>query len=101
MLKVLELFGGIGSPRKALDNINIDYKIQDYVEIDSEQCSLYNLLYNEDFKTQDIRSWDKDIEVDLIVHGSPCQDFSQAGKGLGGDKNSGTRSSLLYETIIS
>ena len=33
------------------------------------------------------------------MHGSPCQDFSLAGKNAGGDKGSGTRSSLMYETI--
>ncbi len=33
------------------------------------------------------------------MHGSPCQDFSIAGKQAGGDKGSGTRSSLLYETL--
>lgn len=34
-----------------------------------------------------------------MVHGSPCQDISIAGKQLGADKDSGTRSSLLYETL--
>lgn len=33
------------------------------------------------------------------MHGSPCQDFSAAGKQAGGDKDSNTRSSLMYETI--
>lgn len=33
------------------------------------------------------------------MHGSPCQDFSLAGKQAGGDEGSGTRSSLMYETI--
>ena len=33
------------------------------------------------------------------MHGSPCQDFSVAGKQAGGDMGSGTRSSLMYETI--
>ena len=37
--------------------------------------------------------------LDLVLFGSPCQDFSIAGKGLGGEKNSGTRSSLLWEAI--
>lgn len=37
--------------------------------------------------------------IDLIMHGSPCQDFSAAGLGMGGDEGSGTRSSLMYETI--
>lgn len=59
----------------------------------------YNAIHNTEFKPQDIREWDKDIDVDLIMHGSPCQDFSVAGKGAGGDEGSGTRSSLMYETI--
>lgn len=33
------------------------------------------------------------------MHGSPCQSFSLAGKQEGGDKGSGTRSSLMWETI--
>jgi DNA (cytosine-5)-methyltransferase 1 len=33
------------------------------------------------------------------MHGSPCQDFSVAGKQAGGDEGSGTRSSLMYETL--
>ncbi|HZK28306.1 MAG TPA: hypothetical protein VFD00_12300 [Thermoclostridium sp.] len=34
MLQILELFGGIGSPRVALRNLEIDVKAIDYVEID-------------------------------------------------------------------
>lgn len=33
------------------------------------------------------------------MHGSPCQDFSVAGKQAGGVEGSGTRSSLIYETL--
>lgn len=33
------------------------------------------------------------------MHGSPCQDFSIAGRQAGGDEGSGTRSSLMYETL--
>lgn len=33
------------------------------------------------------------------MHGSPCQDFSVAGRQAGGDEGSGTRSSLMYETL--
>lgn len=33
------------------------------------------------------------------MHGSPCQDFSIAGRNNGGDNGSGTRSSLMYETL--
>lgn len=36
MIKILELFGGIGSPRCALRNIGIPVKAIDYVEIDEK-----------------------------------------------------------------
>ena len=36
-------------------------------------------------------------EYDLITYSSPCQDFSFAGLQKGGEKGSGTRSSLLWE----
>lgn len=98
-LKVLELFGGIGACSKALERLGIDYEIADYVEIDKYAVKSFNAIHNTNFEPQDICEWDKDIEVDLIMHGSPCQDFSLAGKQAGGDKDSGTRSSLMYETI--
>lgn len=98
-LKVLELFGGIGACSKALERLGIDYEIADYVEIDKYAVKSFNAIHNTNFEPQDITTWDKNIEVDLIMHGSPCQDFSLAGKQAGGDKDSGTRSSLMYETI--
>jgi DNA (cytosine-5)-methyltransferase 1 len=97
--KVLELFGGIGACSKALERLGIDYEIADYVEIDKYAVASFNAIHNTNFEPQDICEWNKDIEVDLIMHGSPCQDFSLAGKQAGGDKDSGTRSSLMYETI--
>ena len=99
MIKILELFGGIGACSKALEKLGIDYEIADYVEIDKYAVKSFNAIHNTNFEPQDITTWDKDIEVDLIMHGSPCQDFSLAGKQAGGDKDSGTRSSLMYETI--
>ena len=98
-LKVLELFGGIGACSNALKRLNIDYEIVDYVEIDKYAVKSFNAIYGTNFEPQDITIWNKDIEVDLIMHGSPCQDFSLAGKQAGGDKGSGTRSSLMYETL--
>src|SRR5574344_741312 len=98
-LKILELFGGIGACSKALERLNIAHEVVDYVEIDKYAVKSYNAIHNTNFEPQDITQWDKQIEVDLIMHGSPCQDFSLAGKQTGGDKGSGTRSSLLYETV--
>ena len=99
MLKVLELFAGIGACSKALENLGIEHEIVDAVEIDKYAIKSFNAVHGTNFEPQDITKWDKDIEVDLIMHGSPCQDFSVAGKGAGGDKGSGTRSSLMYETL--
>ena len=98
-IKILELFGGIGACTKAFKRLGIPHKVVDYVEIDKYAVASYNAINGTNFEPQDICTWDKDIEVDLIMHGSPCQDFSLAGKGAGGDKDSGTRSSLMYETI--
>ena len=98
-LKVLELFGGIGACSKALEKLEIDYEIVDYVEIDKYAVKSFNAMHETNFEPQDIRTWDKDIEVDLLMHGSPCQNFSLAGNQLGGDKGSGTQSSLMYESI--
>ena len=99
MIKILELFGGIGACSSALTRLGIEYEIADYVEIDKYAVKSFNAIHNTNFEPQDICKWDKDIKVDLIMHGSPCQDFSLAGKQAGGDKDSGTRSSLMYETI--
>lgn len=99
MLKVLELFGGIGACSAALRNLGIEYKVVDYVEIDKHAVNSYNAIHGTAFEVQDITVWDKGIDVDLIMHGSPCVDFSLAGKQAGGDKGSGTRSSLMYETV--
>lgn len=71
-LKVLELFSGIGACSKALERLGIDYEIVDSVEIDKYAVKSFNAIHNTNFEPQDICKWDKDIEVDLITHGSPC-----------------------------
>ena len=98
-LKVLELFGGIGACTAALKRLGIDIEVVDYVEIDKHAVASYNAINGTDFKPQDVTKWDKDIKVDFVLHGSPCQDFSLAGLQKGGDEGSGTRSSLMYETL--
>lgn len=99
MIKILELFGGIGAPRKALINLGIPHKSIDYVEIDEKAVRSYNAMFKEKlkYKPQNILDWN--LKPDILVHGSPCQDFSIAGKQQGADENSETRSSLMWETI--
>lgn len=99
MPNILELFGGIGAFTKACKRKNIKHKVVDYVEIDKYATSSYNALNGTEYDIQDIRDWDKNMEVDVIMHGSPCTDYSIAGKQEGGDEDSGTRSSLMWETV--
>lgn len=79
MVKILELFGGIGSPRCALRNIGIPVKSIDYVEIDEKAVRSYNAIFKDELqnKTQSVVGWN--LKPDILIHGSPCQDFSIAG----------------------
>ncbi len=99
MIQILELFGGVGAPRKALINLGVPHKAIDYVEIDAKAVASYNAMFASElpYKTQSVVGWN--LKPDILVHGSPCQDFSIAGKQKGADKNSGTRSSLMWETL--
>ena len=49
------------------------------------------------YKTQTVVGWN--LKPDILIHGSPCQDCSIAGHRKGADEGSGTRSSLMWETI--
>ena len=79
MIQILELFGGIGSPRCALRNIGIPVKAIDYVEIDEKAVRSYNAMFADDlpYTTQSVVGWN--LKPDILIHGSPCQDFSIAG----------------------
>nr|DAL85945.1 MAG TPA: Cytosine specific methyltransferase [Caudoviricetes sp.] len=98
-IKILELFGGIGSPRCALRNIGIPVKAIDYVEIDEKAVRSYNAMFEAEleYKTQSVVGYN--LKPDILIHGSPCQDFSIAGQQKGADEGSETRSSLMWETI--
>lgn len=99
MVQILELFGGIGSPRIALRNLGIDVKAIDYVEIDEKAVRSYNAMFEKElaYKTQSVVGYN--LKPDILIHGSPCQDFSIAGYQKGADPGSETRSSLMWETI--
>jgi DNA (cytosine-5)-methyltransferase 1 len=99
MIKILELFGGIGSPRCALRNIGMPVKSIDYVEIDEAAVRSYNAMFAEElaYKPSSVVGWN--LKPDILIHGSPCQDISVAGHQKGADEGSETRSSLMWETI--
>ncbi len=92
-LKLLELFGGIGAPRRALQNLGYDIKSIDYVEVLPYAVLAYNHIFECGPKPQDIRIWN--MSPDIVVHGSPCQDWSNEGLN-----NINTGRSILFERVL-
>lgn len=101
MIRVLELFAGIGAVRKALQNQSIDFEVVGISEIDKYAVQSYIQLYGETRNFGDITKIDINTlpDFDLLVYGFPCQDISVAGEQKGLDENSGTRSSLLWSAV--
>lgn len=92
-VNVLELFGGVGAPRRALELCGLDIKSIDYVEILPYAVMAYNQIFDISYKPQNIINWNMDI--DILIHGSPCQDFTKEGRN---DINTGR--SILYNRTL-
>ena len=94
----LDLFSGIGGFSLGLKKV-FDIKHTYYSEIDKYAIDVYknnfkNITYVK--SVTDVRGG-KLPGIDIITFGSPCQDFSIAGKRAGAIE--GTRSSLIWEAI--
>ena len=96
-LRVLDLFSGAGGFSKGIEMAG--HKITEHYFSEIDKHAIANYFYN--FKNAkyygsvtDVRG--KRGEVDIITFGSPCQDFSLAGKRKGME---GERSSLIGEAI--
>lgn len=96
MIKVNELFAGIGAFRKALERLNIPHEIVGISEIDKYAIKSYEAIYGATRNYGDISKVAKLDYADLWTYGFPCQDISQAGHQAGIIKGE-TRSGLLYE----
>ena len=102
-MKFLSLFSGIGAPESAFKRIGYDINLVNYCEIDKYASKSYSAIHN---VPESLNLWDVTKinphelpDFDMVFHGSPCQSFSVAGKGDGGAKDSGTRSSLMWYTV--
>ena len=105
-LKLLSLFSGIGAFEKALDNLEVEYELINYCEIDKYASKSYAAIHNvsEDKNLGDITKVnEKELpkDIDLITYGFPCQDISLAGKqkGLFNEDGTQTRSGLFFEAL--
>ena len=100
-INVLSLFDGMSCGRIALERANI--KVDNYFssEIKDYAIKVADINYPQDKENRlgDITKINGLMlpKIDLLIGGSPCQDFSQANKERLGDK--GIKSGLFYEYI--
>lgn len=104
-VRLIELFGGIGSQAKALENLGVDFEHYRLVEFDKHPVASYNAIHGTNFEPIDITKIhgsdlgivDPDKYTYLLTYSFPCQDLSLAGRKQGMSKGTGTRSGLLWE----
>lgn len=104
-IRLIELFGGIGSQAMALRDLGVDFENWRLVEFDPFAIKSYNAIHGTNFNPSDIRNiHGKDLNITetdkycyLMTYSFPCQDLSVAGKQKGMSKGSETRSGLLWE----
>lgn len=96
-IKVLSLFDGMSCGQIALNRLGITINKYYASEIDKHAVTVTQHNYPNTIQLGDItkwREWDIDWStIDLIQGGSPCQGFSNAGKGLNFDD---PRSKLFF-----
>lgn len=104
-IRLIEMFGGIGSQSMALRDLGCDFEHHRLYEYDKYPVMSYNAIHGTDFKPTDIRDvhgsdlgiTDTDRYCYIVTYSFPCQDLSVAGAMRGMKKGSGTRSGLLWE----
>lgn len=97
-MNVLSLFDGVSCARIALDNLGVNIDRYYASEIDKYAINVSKSNYPDIIHLGDIKGIKaKELpKIDLLIGGSPCQDLSNAQKGLG---LKGSKSSLFYEYI--
>jgi len=104
VFNIATVCSGIGAPEKALRNLGISYNLIFFSEIDKATIKSYCAIHNESENKnigdlKDFRKYSFNEQIDLLIGGTPCQDFSVAGNGAGGEQDSGTRSSLMWDYL--
>lgn len=104
-VRLIELFGGIGSQAMVFRDLGVPFEHYRLVEIDEHAVASYNAIHGTDFAPLDIRQI-KGADLGIaepwaytyfMTYSFPCQDLSVAGRGAGMSRGSGTRSGLLWE----
>ena len=105
-INVFTAFSGYDSQCMALERLQemypwFSYNLVGWSEIDEPAIASHNAVFPEaaDKNYGDISKvdWSQVPDFELFTYSSPCQDFSISGNQRGGEKGTGTRSSLLWE----
>lgn len=79
MLKVIELFSGIGAQAAALENLNIEHEIIGISEINQNAINAYYKIHKKCPNLGDIKKIIELPKCDLLTYSFPCTDISSAG----------------------
>ena len=105
-LRVFEAFGGYGSQSLAFKRLKeyfpeFDFKVVGYSDIEPTAITAYMALHKGEniINYGDISQiiWKEVPDFDFFTYSWPCTDVSAAGLQQGFKRDSGTRSSLLWE----
>lgn len=109
-IRLIEMFGGIGSQAMALRDLGADFEHYCLIEFDKYCVQSYNAIHHTSFEPTDIRDvHGKDLAIRererycyILTYSFPCTDLSVAGKMKGMSKadwkkGESTRSGLLWE----
>lgn len=104
-IRLIELFGGIGSQARALERLGANFEHYRLCEFDKYAVTSYNAVHGTNFETSDVTKIhgedlgivDTDKYTYILTYSFPCTDLSSAGAQAGMKRGSGTRSGLLWE----
>lgn len=96
MIRMVELFAGIGAQAQAMEDLGIPHT-SIVCEIDEKAYRSYCAIHGDAPNLGDITKVEHLPDCDLLTYSFPCQDLSIAGLQRGMSEGTGTRSSLLWE----
>lgn len=99
MIRVVELFAGIGAQASALERLGIPHERVAVAEFEPHAYNGYCAIHGDTPNLGDITLVEHLPDCDLLCYSPPCQDISIAGNKKGLAEGSGTRSSMLWEVL--
>lgn len=98
MIKVVELFAGIGAQATALENLGLEHECI-ISEIDPHAIRMYEAMHGKTENLGDICEVEHIPDCDLVTWSFPCVDISKSGGRAGFSEGAGTRSATAWEVV--